>query len=194
MTGSANISRLQTRPMPDFAPALDAAMGLAETAFAADAPFIMLPQYCGGLKSRGSALCPQAATEAEHPFLRAFLAFAEVRQVWVMLGSIAIAPEGGKIFNRGYSIDAPGTIQSRYDKLHLLDIQLSADEVFHESAHVAPGSMAAIIDTPFGRPGHTICYDLGFPHLYRDLAQARILGLTHGRPYTPAGTKERNAS
>lgn len=172
MTRPAKIALLQTRPMPEFQSALDEAMGLAETAVAAGAQFILLPEYCGGLKSQGSAVCPPAATEAEHPFLRAFRAFAKARQVWVMLGSIAIAQAGGKILNRGYVIDHTGAVQSRYDKIHLFDIQLSADEVYRESAHVLPGGQAAIVDTPFGRLGHTICYDLRFPHLYRDLAQA----------------------
>lgn len=172
MTRTANIACLQTRPMPDFASALDEAMGLADSAVKAGAQFLLLPEYCGGLKSEGSALCPPAATEAAHPFLRAFVDFARERQVWVMLGSIALDAGDGKILNRGYVIDDAGTIQSRYDKIHLFDIQLSADEVYRESATVLPGARAAILDTPFGRLGHTICYDLRFPHLYRDLAQA----------------------
>jgi len=89
-----------------------------------------------------------------------------------MLGSIAIDAGDAKILNRGYILDDKGAIQSRYDKIHLFDIQLSAQEVYRESAHVLAGGQAAIIDTPFGRLGHTICYDLRFPHLYRDLAKA----------------------
>jgi deaminated glutathione amidase len=172
MTRLANIALLQTRPMPDFQSALDEAMGLANIAAKAGARFVMLPEYCGGLKSEGPALCPPASGEAENPFLQAFLAFARERQVWVMLGSIAIVADAGKILNRGYVIDDKGAIQSRYDKVHLFDVQLSAQEVYRESAHIIPGGKAVIVDTPFGRLGHTICYDLRFPHLYRDLAQA----------------------
>ncbi len=167
-----NIACLQTRPMPGFDLALDEAMGLAIPAVAAGAQFLFLPEYCGGLKSQGSALCPPAASESDHPFLRAFAEFARERKVWVMLGSIAIATTSDKILNRGYVIDDMGTIRSRYDKIHLFDIQLSDDEVYRESAHVVPGGQAVIVDTPFGRLGHTICYDLRFAHLYRDLAQA----------------------
>jgi len=158
--------------MPDFASALDEAMGLAETAVAQGAQFLLLPEYCGGLKSQGPALRPPAAPEEDHPVLQAFAAFARNRRVWVMLGSIAIAAPGGRIANRGYVIDDDGRIRSRYDKIHLFDIQLSAEEVYRESAFVVPGDRAAIVDTPFGRLGHTICYDLRFPGLYRDLARA----------------------
>lgn len=172
MSRTANIALLQTRPMPGFDSALDEAMRLAETAVAAGAQLLFLPEYCGGLKSRGSELCPPAAPEAEHPFLRAFLDYAKQRHLWIMLGSIAIAASHAKILNRGYVIDDAGNIKARYDKIHLFDIQLSKQEVYRESATVLPGTRAVVVDTPVGRLGQTICYDLRFPQLYRDLAQA----------------------
>ena len=172
MSRTAQIACLQTRPMADFDTALAEATGLAETALSRGAQFLLLPEYCGGLKSEGSALRPPAAPEADHPFLVAFREFAQAHQVWIMLGSIAIATEGGKILNRSYVIDDSGAIRSRYDKIHLFDIQLSPTEVYRESAHVVPGDRAVIVDTPIGRIGHSICYDLRFPHLYRALARA----------------------
>ncbi|MFK7943918.1 MAG: nitrilase-related carbon-nitrogen hydrolase, partial [Paracoccaceae bacterium] len=60
----------------------------------------------------------------------------------------------------------------RYDKIHMFDIQLSATQVYEESAMVSPGDSAALHETPWGMLGHTICYDVRFPHLYRDLSQA----------------------
>ena len=89
-----------------------------------------------------------------------------------MLGSVAIDAGDGKILNRGYVIDDCGAIRSRYDKIHLFDVQISPTEIYRESAHVVAGGRAAIVDTPLGRIGHTICYDLRFPQLYRQLAQA----------------------
>jgi len=166
------IALLQTRPMPDFSSALDEAMGLAETAVLAGAAFVFLPEYCGGLASDGAALAPPAAPENRHPFLSAFQVFARDRRVWIMIGSIAVEGPDGKILNRGYVIDDTGAIRSRYDKIHMFDIQVSQTEVYRESATVSPGNQAVVLDTPFGRIGHTICYDLRFPHLYRDLAQA----------------------
>ncbi len=172
MSRAIQIACLQTRPMAGFDTALTEAMGLAEAALSQGAEFLLLPEYCGGLKSEGSALRPPAAPEPDHPFLAAFRQFAGARRVWVMLGSIAIATDDGKILNRSYVIDDTGAIRSRYDKIHLFDIQLSPSEVYRESAHVVPGDRAVIVDTPIGRIGHSICYDLRFPHLYRDLAHA----------------------
>ena len=73
--------------------------------------------------------------------------------------------------NRSYIIDDFGNIISRYDKIHLFDIKLSEQESYLESATVQGGLKAVICQTPFGSLGQTICYDLRFPHLYRDLSK-----------------------
>ncbi|MCP5037684.1 MAG: carbon-nitrogen hydrolase family protein [Rhodobacteraceae bacterium] len=166
------IACLQTRPMPDFAAALDEAMPLAEAAIKAGAKFLLLPEYCSGLASEGAALAPPVAPEAAHPFLSAFLDFAAKHKVWVLLGSIAVTGVNGMIINRSVMIDDQGSIRARYDKIHMFDIQVSESEVYRESARVSPGDQAVIVDTPFGRIGLTVCYDLRFPNLYRELAQA----------------------
>jgi predicted amidohydrolase len=172
MNGSLHIACLQTSPKSGFAEAIDEAIALANKAVAAGACFLFLPEYCGGLASDGGKLVPPSAPEAKHPFLAAFIEFAREKAVWVMVGSIAITAPDGKIYNRGFVVDDLGNIMSRYDKIHMFDIQLSPDEVIRESAHVSPGSQAVLVETPLGNIGHTICYDLRFPHLYRDLAQA----------------------
>ncbi len=145
---------------------------MATSAVSDGANFLVLPEYCGGLASDGAVLKPPSAAETEHDFLQGFLCFAKQHRVWVMLGSIAITGPDGKILNRGIVIDDAGNIHSRYDKIHLFDVQLSATETYQESASVIAGHEAAIFDTPFGRMGHTICYDLRFPQLFRALAQA----------------------
>ena len=165
-----DIACLQTRPMPDFNSALDEALPLAEAAVQAGAKMLFLPEYCGGLKSKGAALDPPAAIEADHPFLKRFQRFAAEKGVWVMLGSIAVK-QGGKLVNRGYMLDPKGQIHGSYDKIHMFDIQLSETEVYRESDTISAGDAAVIHDTPLAKIGHTICYDLRFPNLYRSLAQ-----------------------
>lgn len=179
-----DIALLQTRPMPDFQSALDEALPLAEAAVQAGADMLFLPEYCGGLKSNVAVLEPPSAPEQSHAFLAAFRAFAKEHTVWTMLGSIAVDGPNGKIINRGYMLDDTGRIRGRYDKIHLFDVQLSEDEVYTESASVEPGHDAVIHNTPFARVGHTICYDLRFPHLYRDLAQAGAEILTCPAAFT----------
>lgn len=174
-----NIACLQTRPMPDIKAAIDEALPLAEKAVHDGAEFLFLPEYCGGLVSDGPALVPPTEPEERHAFLHTFRNFAKSNGVWVMIGSIAVNGPDGKIRNRGFILDDQGNVQSRYDKIHMFDIQLSDTEIFRESANVAPGNEIACVSTPLGMIGHTICYDLRFPHLYRSLAQvgAEILAI-----------------
>ncbi len=172
MTRPLNIACLQTRPKPDFGSAITEALALAETAVSVGAELIALPEYCGGLKTQGAAFAPPAETESEHPVLQELQRFAGRHAVWVVVGSVAIAGPGGKIYNCRFTIDDRGRIISRYKKIHLFDIELSSGEVYRESALVAPGDKAIVFDSPFGRIGHSICYDLRFPDLYRQLSQA----------------------
>ncbi|MGI9483063.1 MAG: carbon-nitrogen hydrolase family protein [Hyphomicrobiales bacterium] len=172
MTRPLNVACLQTRPRPDFSTALEEALSFAEMAAGAGAEFLALPEYCGGLKTDGAALVPPAAKEEDHPVLLGLREFAAKSGVWMAIGSVAGPGPGGKIRNRGFIIDDSGRIRTRYDKIHMFDIQLSETEVYRESAAVSSGKQAVLCDTPFGVFGHTICYDLRFPALYRELAQA----------------------
>ena len=157
--------------------ALAELLPLAESATGAGAEILFLPEYCGGLASDGVRLRPPAQPEESHPVLSALREFAAARQVWINIGSIAIersagSDENDKIVNRGYMLDDNGEIVGHYDKIHLFDVDLAKRAVYRESDTVAPGDIARLYDTPFGRIGHTICYDLRFPQLFRDLAQA----------------------
>jgi deaminated glutathione amidase len=172
MPRPVRLACLQTRPLPDFDAALAEALRLAEAAVDGGAALLALPEYCGGLRTEGPALAPPAAEEAAHPVLAGLREFAAARRVWLLVGSVAVTGPGGRILNRGFVLDDSGAIRSRYDKIHLFDVRLSASEVYEESARVAGGIQAVLAETPFGLIGHSICYDLRFPGLYRALAQA----------------------
>ena len=105
--------------MPGVKSALDEALSLAKQAVKAGAQFLFLPEYCGGLISKGAALVPPAYAEKEHPFLATFHGFARDHDVWIMIGSIPVTGPAGKIINRGFVLDAQGEVVSRYDKIHV---------------------------------------------------------------------------
>lgn len=108
-------------------------------------------------------------SEAEDETLRAVRAAAAEAGLWVHLGSLALLGEEGMRLNRGFLIDDTGAIRARYDKLHLFDVDLPTGESWRESAVYARGSRAVAAETPWGRLGLSICYDLRFPDLYRAL-------------------------
>ena len=172
MTREVRIGCVQTRPLATFDEAIEEARRLAGDAVAAGAELVCLPEYCGGLKSEGGLFAPPTAPEARHPVLGALRGFASDTGVWMLIGSIAVDGPGDRLINRGYVIDDRGDIHARYDKIFLFDVDLSPTQRYRESAVVAPGGHAVLVDTPWGRLGMTICYDLRFPQLYRSLAQA----------------------
>ncbi len=172
MDRKVSIACLQTCAFSEALDALDHAIELASDAVSKGAQLLVLPEYAGGLRTEGKLFSPPVYTEDAHPVLVGLRSFAKENKVWIVLGSIAIKGAGTKFLNRTFVIDALGEIQARYTKVHLFDIELSASQCYKESEKVQPGDQAVVVDTPFGKLGLSICYDLRFPHLYRDLAQA----------------------
>ena len=120
---------------------------------------------------------------AYHEFRRHLvLVFPEDRRV-------APALEGDeRAANRSFLIDAAGAVVATYDKLHVYDVDLPTGERWRESAAIRPGDGAVIADTPWGRLGLTICYDVRFPQLYRALAKAGAVMIAVPAAFTvPAG-------
>ena len=106
------------------------------------------------------------------------VALAAVREtaarcgLWVHLGSLAVRGADSRYANRGYVIDDTGAIRARYDKMHLFDVDLPDGQSIRESAAYVPGGSAVAVDTPWGRLGLAICYDLRFPALFGALSDA----------------------
>lgn len=107
-----------------------------------------------------------------HGPLQDFLADQAVRHgVWVVGGTVPLAAEGaGKVRASCLVYDERGRRRGRYDKVHLFDVHISeSGESYTESDTIEPGDDLVVIDTPFGRLGLAICYDLRFPELFRGL-------------------------
>lgn len=141
-------------------------------AAARGATMLFTPEM-SGLIDRDRARAARAiVAEADDPVLDAVRHAAARAGLWVHLGSLAVRRPDGRLANRGFVIDGAGAVRARYDKLHLFDVDLPTGESWRESASYAPGEMAMVVDTPVGRLGLAICYDLRFPDLFRSLTDA----------------------
>lgn len=90
--------------------------------------------------------------------------------LWLHSGSMPLlSDDGGGRVNRSHVIAADGSVRARYDKIHMFDVTLPTGENWTESAAYAGGDALVVVDTPLGRLGLSICYDLRFPELYRAL-------------------------
>jgi len=136
------------------------------------AKLVCLPEYAACYGMVKGRLEVGAEPEEHHPGLAALRSMAKQHSCWLLIGSLGVKRDDGLINNRSYLIDDKGEIKARYDKIHLFDVDLDGGESYRESASIKAGDRAVLVDTPFGRLGLTICYDLRFPQLYRTLAKA----------------------
>jgi len=135
------------------------------------ATMLFTPEMSGLLdRDRGRA-AEKIVAEADNAVLAAVREAAAGAGLWVALGSLAVLREDGRWANRSFVIDAEGGIVARYDKIHMFDVALATGESWRESAAYAPGETVATADTPLGRLGLTVCYDLRFPALFDALGR-----------------------
>ena len=155
------------------------------------ADMLFSPEMSGVLDRDRKRAATTIVSEADDRVLAAVREAAAKAGIWVHLGSLALkgeSAEDGRYVNRGFVIDASGAIRARYDKIHLFDIDLPSGESWRESAVYAPGRQAVAVDTPWGRLGLSICYDLRFPDLYRALSNAGATMLAMPAAFTvPTG-------
>jgi predicted amidohydrolase len=97
---------------------------------------------------------------------------AAVRQgLWIALGSLALARDDGRWANRSLLVTPDGGIAARYDKMHMFDVDLASGETWRESSAYAPGEEVVSAETPLGRLGLAVCYDIRFPALFEELGR-----------------------
>ena len=144
------------------------------------AGFVLTPECTNILSSNRAHQRAVLRPEARDETLAALREAAARHGIWLLIGSLALTTEDadGRFANRSFLIDPTGGIVARYDKIHMFDVTVSETEVYRESAAYRPGAQAVLADTPFGRIGMTVCYDVRFPALYRRLAQAGAQILT----------------
>jgi deaminated glutathione amidase len=92
-------------------------------------------------------------------------------KLWILGGTTVIRGDSPtRVANASLLIDSAGKQVARYDKIHLFDVTIPGrDEAYLESTHVTPGRKPVLADTPVGRLGLSVCYDMRFPELYREL-------------------------
>lgn len=181
---------LQITSGPDPATNAQHNAALVKEAAIGGADFVMLPEVCNMMEPDRSVLREKVRTEDEDETIELLRETAAKAGVWVLIGSAVIAPNGpkGKFANRSLLIDSAGEIQGRYDKMHLFDVNVGSDDVYRESDTYQGGDKLALVETPWGPVGMTVCYDLRFPHLYRDYAKAGAVMLTIPSAFTrPTG-------
>lgn len=157
-------------------PAANAAM-LADAIASAKrqgADMLFTPEMVGCIDQDRARATATLRDEAHDVVLATVREAAAREGLWVHIGSLGLKDErsDGRWSNRSFIIDADGEIRARYDKIHLFDVDLPDGVSWRESSVYGPGEKAVAVDTPWGRIGLSICYDLRFADLYRRLSDA----------------------
>lgn len=139
-----------------------------------DAPHLVVLPECsllfGGHESQQLAY---AGDSHLSPLKSALSALAARYCVYMVAGTVPALAEDGRVYSRCYLFDDKGDTLGQYDKLHLFDVDVAdGTKQYRESETFCPGNHISVIDTPFGKIGLTICYDLRFPDLFRALRLA----------------------
>nr|CRH06789.1 putative N-carbamoylputrescine amidase [Candidatus Magnetococcus massalia] len=168
---------IQTNSGNDRNHNLARAEAMLEEAAAAGAKLLVLPENFSFFGEDEAEKRAMREDPERSPSLQMVQAFAQRHGAWVVAGTIPldVGPaqpgEPDRVGNTSFVIDGEGQVAARYDKIHLFDVTLGGNEGYRESDIIRPGRNPVLVDTPFGRMGLTVCYDLRFPELYRALAE-----------------------
>ena len=177
MSETTRIAVLQMTSGIDPAENARAIVQAATDAAADGAAMLFTPEMSGLLdrnRQRGGA---HNVAEADNPVLAAVREAATRTGLWIALGSLAVLRDandpGRKWANRSLLVRPDGGVAAHYDKIHMFDVDLASGETWRESNAYEPGEAVVTAETPLGRLGLAICYDIRFPALFEALGQAR---------------------
>ena len=163
---------------------------MINTAAAKNVDFIALPETANCISNCKTHQDKVLQVEEEDITLASLTKAAKNKALNILVGSLALKHKksGHKLINRSFFIDSSGKILARYDKLHMFDACVSDSEKYNESSRFEAGKKAKVVSTAIGNFGLSICYDIRFPHLYRDLSKRGAQILTVPSAFTvPTG-------
>lgn len=165
------VAAIQMNSGADVGENLESAGRLLKAAAEDGAAVAVLPENFALMPKRGRDKAEHAEEPGTGPIQAYLRDIAARHDLWIVAGSIPLAsPEPGRVYGACPVIDDTGATRALYRKIHLFDIDLpDANESYRESNSMYPGDDIVTCDTPAGRLGLSICYDVRFPELYRRL-------------------------
>lgn len=171
------VAAVQMTSSLDVSANLAAARQHIKAAVTDGAELVALPEFFALIGRQRNDAFSIRETPGDGP-IQAFLSEQARRHgIWILGGSMPMAiPHSNRVRAASLLYDAQGRMVARYDKIHLFDVLVEGDSkrVYQESAGVEPGNELVVADTPFGRIGLSVCYDLRFPEMFRGLAASEM--------------------
>ena len=137
------------------------------------ADLIITPETTSIITSDKKILYKNSYSMNKDPLVKEIKKISKKNKKWILIGSIAIKDKN-KYRNRSIMVGPKGNIVTYYDKIKMFDVKLSNKEQHKESKTYKPGKKLVTVNLPWGRLGLTICFDLRFPEIYRNLSKKKL--------------------
>ena len=137
------------------------------------ADLIITPETTSIITSDKKILYKNSYSMNKDPLVKEIKKISKKNKKWILIGSIAIKDKN-KFRNRSIMIGPKGNIVTYYDKIKMFDVKLPNKEQHNESKTYKPGKKLVTVNLPWGRLGLTICFDLRFPEIYRNLSKKKL--------------------
>ena len=176
-SGTFKVAAIQMASGPNVTGNLNEARRLIANASEQGARLVVLPEFFAimGMSEQDKVVAREQPGQGP---IQSFLSeTARRHKVWLVGGSIPLAASApDKVLNSCLVYDERGEQVARYDKIHLFNLELG-NERYDEARTIEPGSQVVVVDSPFGRIGLAVCYDLRFPELFRAMKDVNIIVL-----------------
>ena len=174
-SGIIKMAAIQMASGPQVGANLSEAERLIEIAANQGAKLVVLPEYFAIMGLKDTDKIKVREEEGKGPIQDFLSKTAKKHKIWLIGGSVPLATASpNKVRNSCLVYDDKGKQVARYDKIHLFGLDLG-NEHYHEEKTIEPGNTIKVVDTPFGKIGLSICYDLRFPELYRAMGDVSII-------------------
>ncbi|MFN3716266.1 MAG: carbon-nitrogen hydrolase family protein [Thiobacillus sp.] len=173
--GAVRVAAIQMASGPSVPANLAEAEQLIELAVEGGAKLVALPEFFAIMGMKNTDVVKAREPEGSGPIQNFLSRMAKKHKIWLVGGSVPLeASVASKVRNACLVYDERGKQVARYDKIHLFGLDLG-NERYRESGLIEPGDTIVVINSPFGRIGLSICYDLRFPELYRAMPGVDII-------------------
>lgn len=169
------IAAIQMASGPQVAANLSEAKRLIESAVKLGAKLVVLPEYFAIMGLKDTDKVAVREQDGSGPIQDFLSTTAKKNKIWIIGGTVPLVSQfSNKVRNSCLVYDDKGKQVARYDKIHLFGLDLG-NEHYHEENTIEAGDAVKVVETPFGKIGLSVCYDLRFPELYRAMGEVNII-------------------
>ena len=184
------ISCIQLKSSNNLKENLEKTSKLIQKAIKSKSDFILTPEASSIMSLNKEELKKKVSTMEKDIYCIGIKKLARKYKKWILIGSAIVKNKKNQIVNRSILINPKGEIKEYYDKIHMFDVKLSKSEKYFESKTFKPGKKIKVSALPWGKLGFSICFDLSFPNMFREMSKKGCIFLSVPSAFTKTTGKK----